>query len=231
MLLRNAPAARVTLDLFLQWGNQIACLPKTSNVLNRFIGLSSNRVLHYGRVYTRLIVVKSCRARRSTHTGTIRISLVDSVIRQLYIMQIRARFGQIPLILSFFQIIRFIFGPCMSTKFTPNAGDIWFGILGFQQCWLADLKCFLSGFCTEKYLSLIIRYDSNIIKSKQRKEPSANRASLVHQTWVSSSCMFFCWYFCLLSCKTSFSRYRSEFALYKRKVSSCKYFRVPLSEP
>ena len=84
MLLRNAPAARVTLDLFLRWGNQIACLPKTSNVLNRFIGLSSNRLLHYGRVYTRLIVVKSCRARRSTHTGTIRISLVDSVIRQLY---------------------------------------------------------------------------------------------------------------------------------------------------
>lgn len=146
-------------------------------------------------------------------------------------MQIRARFGQIPLILSFFQIIRFIFVPCTSTKFTPNAGDIWFGILGFQQCWLADLKCFLTGFCTEKYLSLIIRYDSNIIKSKQRKEPSANRASLVHQTWVSSSCMFFCWYFCLLSCKTSFSRYRSAFVLYKRQVSSCKYFRVPLSEP
>lgn len=172
MLLRNAPAARVTLDLFLQWGNQIACLPKTSNVLNRFIGLSSNRVLHYGRVYTRLIVVKSCRARRSTQTGTIRISLVDSVIRQLYIMQIRARFGQIPLILSFFQIIRFIFVPCMSTKFTPNAGDIWFGILGFQQGWLADLKCFLSGFCTEKYLSLIIRSGTILTSSNQNNEKS-----------------------------------------------------------
>lgn len=146
-------------------------------------------------------------------------------------MQICARFGQLPLSLSFLQIIRFIFVPYTRTKFTLNAGDIWFGILGFQQCWLADLKCFLTGFCTEKSLSLIFRQDSNIIKSKQRKKPSANRASLIHQTWVSSSCMFFRWYFCLLPCKTSFLRYRSAFALYKRQFSSCKYFRVPLSQP
>ena len=36
-------------------------------------------------------------------------------------MQICAKYEQLPLILFFLQIIRFIFVPCMRTKFTLNA--------------------------------------------------------------------------------------------------------------